>query len=256
MHKRRFMNKIYPVTNYQDYRPSRNPYFEVLGALEKSSAKPLALLDASTEKNRGSWRQYFGVPESAELELELGCYHGETLHALAKQSPERVHLGVEWKYKQCFKAAKKAADQKLTNLCFLRANISRLPWMVAPGEVNRVFIFFPDPWSKSTHQKWRVLHAGFFRALGCLLNEGAELFLKTDHPDYAVYIQESLAEAGCFSPLSEERAAKVWARVPPTPFEKIFLRQGLKIHPFALVRNAEKVIPPEPVQDILGFARN
>jgi tRNA (guanine-N7-)-methyltransferase len=251
------MQKEYPRNNYDSYRKSRNPYFEKLENLAKVEPRPLARLDAATEQFRGVWRQYFGVSADAQLELELGAYHGETLSAMAKANSKGIFLGVEWKYKQCFVAAKKAADQSLDNLCFLRANMSRLAWMVAPGEVNRVFILFPDPWSKATHQKWRVLHPGFFKTLGCLLAPGAELFIKTDHADYFEYIKDSLRQAACFDSMDTSKASPTWDRIPPTPFEKIFLRQGRARDDFfklALVRNAETVVPPQPVWKILEIS--
>ncbi len=245
------MSKAYPVSNFQPYRGSRNPY---CARIHEFSAEPFTqvMADARTEEHRGRWREYFGVPEGTFLNLELGAYHGETSIELARANPQNVHLGAEWKYKQCFVAGKKARDAKVQNLTFLRANIARLPWMLAPGEVDRVWVLFPDPWSKAPQQKWRVLQPGFFRTLAHLLAEGKELMIKTDHADYAAYIREALAEAACFDLLPEERAAELWKLIPPTPFERIFLRQGLPIHSFALARNREVVALPKEVEHVFA----
>jgi len=245
------MNKHYPYSNYKNYRESKNPYYEKFKNFSSMQDKPTGLLDENTEQYRGSWRKFFGKPENSFLQLELGAYHGESALHLARANPKDVFLGVEWKFKQCFKAAKKTKDRALDNLCFLRANMSRIPWVVKPGEVDRIWILFPDPWSKASHQKHRVLHPGFFRILGALLNEGKELMIKTDHAEYAEYIQKSIAEAACFSPMSQELATKIWAELPPTPFEKIFMRQGAKIHAFSYLRNQNLVVPPMEVQEIL-----
>jgi tRNA (guanine-N7-)-methyltransferase len=118
--------------------------------------------------------------------------------------------------------------------------------------VDRIWVLFPDPWSKAAHQKWRVLHPGFLRVLATLLKEGKELLIKTDHADYAAYIKESIQEAGGFDYLPAERAERLWSLIPPTPFERIFLRQGLPIHSFALSRNGEAVVPPAEVQAVLS----
>lgn len=245
------MSKAYPVANYKEYRQSRNPYWKIIRDFQQSMSRSTVLADEFTEQWKGKWREYFGVPKEAFLQLELGAYHGETSIHLARTNPDSVHLAVEWKYKQCFKAGKKARDNGLENVTFLRANIARLPWMVAKGEVDRVWILFPDPWSKASQQKWRVLHPGFFRLLGSMLDEGKEVMIKTDHADYAAYIRESILEAGCFDAMSSEKASEVWSLIPPTPFERIFLRQGLPIHSFSLVRNSKVVLPPEEVQNIL-----
>lgn len=248
--------KPYPVCNFKEYRPSRNPYYKSLQELAKTSSRPLAILDHACEEWRGKWRTYLNLPESASLTLELGAYHGETLISQAKAYPERGHIGVEWKYKQCFKAAKKSGDEKLNNICFLRANISRLSWMFNPGEIDRVIILFPDPWSKSAHQKWRLLNPGFFRILGCHLKTGARVFIKTDHAEYFEYIGQSIREAACFdfNP-NEEEVGEFWQKIPPTPFQKIFLRQGRNdFYSYALIRNTQLVVPPEPVQNVLGLS--
>ncbi|RZA00026.1 MAG: hypothetical protein EOP11_18760, partial [Proteobacteria bacterium] len=123
-------SKVYPVSNYKDYRPSKNPYCQKSAEFGASGKKTL-LADQATELHKGKWREYFGAPATAELNLELGAYHGETSIELARANPNAVHLGVEWKYKQCFKGGKKAADISLTNVAFLRANMARLPWMFA-----------------------------------------------------------------------------------------------------------------------------
>lgn len=247
------MSKVYPVSNYREYRPSRNPYRQKILDFAPLEGRATVLADEFTEQHRGRWREYFGLPSGAALNVELGAYHGETSIHLARNAPETAHIGVEWKYKQCFKAGKKARDMGVGNLTFLRANNARLPWMFAPGEIDRVWVLFPDPWSKLSQQKWRLLQPSFFRLLGNMLAEGKELMLKTDHAEYAAFIAESLREAGCFDAMTAAEAEARWALIPPTPFERIFLRQGLPIYPFALVRNAKRVVPPEEVKHVLAL---
>jgi tRNA (guanine-N7-)-methyltransferase len=243
--------KAYPVSNYREYAPTRNPYgAKIQGYIQEGATTLLA--DRETESFKGKWRERFGRGSETRLELELGAYHGETSNHLGRTNPNSIHLGVEWKYKQCFMAGKKARDQDLKNVTFLRANNARLPWMFAPGEVDRIWVLFPDPWGKLSQSKHRLLQPGFLRMLGCLLTEGKELMIKTDHPDYAAYVAQSLKEAGCFDPQPAAQAEANWALIPPTPFERIFLRQNLPIYPFPLVRNSKLVVAPQEVQHILS----
>lgn len=243
--------KAYPVANYRDYTPSKNPYnFKIREFVKDPADFAQVLADEHTEQWKGRWRERFGKPE-AKLELELGTYHGETLNHLARANPANIHLGVEWKYKMCFMGGKKARDQGLTNVTHLRANIARLPWMFAKGEIDRVWVLFPDPWGKLSQSKWRLLQPHFFRMLACMMPEGKELMIKTDHQEYSEFIAESIKEAGCFDPLPEEKAKANWALIPPTPFERIFLRQNLPIYSFALARNGKLVAPPAEVQHVI-----
>lgn len=243
------MSKDYPLANYRPYGNTRNPY----GQKIRDFAAATLLADDATEQHKGQWRERFGLPPTAFLQLELGAYHGETSIHLAKTQPEVAHLGVEWKYKQCFKAGKKAADVGVKNLTFLRANMARLARVVAPGEVDRIWVLFPDPWSKASQQKWRVLNPGFFRLLASLLKEGKELMIKTDHQDYAEYIQTAWQEAGGFELMNKEDAEKVWALIPPTPFERIFLRQKLPIYSFALRRNGDLIVAPMEAEHVAAL---
>jgi len=246
------MAKVYPVSNFKDYRPSKNPYNFKIREFADHDGFAQVIADEFTELHKGKWRERFRKGPEAKLELELGAYHGETSNHLARTNPGNIHLGVEWKYKMCFMGGKKARDQRLTNVTHLRANIARLPWMFEKGEIDRVWILFPDPWSKLAQSKWRLLQPGFFRMLACLLPEGRELMIKTDHEEYSQFIAEALKEAGCFDRMSEEKAAANWALIPPTPFERIFLRQNLPVYSFALVRNSQRVVPPAEVQHVLA----
>lgn len=243
-------NKPYPIANFRPYTGTRNPYGQKIRDFSAESDFATVLADEDTEKFRGKWREYFGVGPDAFLNLELGAYHGETSIHLAKNAPETMHLAFEWKYKQCFKAGKKAKDAKLDNMTFLRANVARLPLVIAPGEVDRVWILFPDPWTKASHQKWRLLNPDFFQILARLLPEGKELLIKTDHADYAEYIANSIKVSGVFDVMPAAEGEKRWQMIPPTPFERIFLRQGMKINSFALTRNAKPAALPKELQEI------
>ena len=194
----------------------------------------------------------FGADSDRDLTLEIGSYHGESLIEMAANHPERLFIGIEWRFRECFKAVEKAQRRGLKNLVFLRANVARLPYMFTPGELDQIWILFPDPWPKFGHMKWRVLHADFFRTLGLLLDPGKNLIIKTDHSDYAASISYELREAGCFAPVEESFGDELLNTFPITPFERIFQRNNSAIFRFPLVRNLDRVVSPAPLQDIFA----
>ncbi len=244
--------KPYPVNNYEPYRPSGHSYARRFDELPVHA--PTGFTCAQTEKYRGQWRDFFGARGDAKLHLEIGCYHGESLLEMARQNSNEFFIGVEWKFKEAYKASEKAVRSKMRNLVFLRANIARLPWMFAPGELDRVWILFPDPWPKFTHHKWRVLHADFFRSVGLSLNEGKEVMIKTDHCDYAAFIADELKEADCFESFPETDADQIWSTFPATPFEKMFFKKSESSFVFSLRRNANRISPPAPLKGIFATA--
>src|SRR3989338_5392541 len=232
--------KIYPSCNFREYSPSRNPYYEKLLHFSNSQS-PLALINQNTENYRGRWRETFLLPPTSKLNFEIGSYNGETFLFLAKEKPTELFLGLEWKFKILYQAANKALAGNYKNLCFLRANAARLAMVVAPGEINRLQVLFPDPWPKEQQQKWRLLHPDYFRILAHLLGEGAELLIKTDDPAYADFIRESLKEVAAFDSFSQKETMEIWEGIPKTPFERIFLKQNLPIYTFTLFRNPKRV---------------
>lgn len=233
------MAKEYPRCNFEEYRESRNPYFaKGMELQEKRPEQPTLLVDKFTERNKGRWREFFKKPKDAFLELELGAYHGETSVHLARTNPEHVCVGIEWKYKQAYRAGKRALDFGLNNLCIMRANIARITWAFDVGEIDRVWILFPDPWSVESQRKHRLLQPQFFKTLAGLLSDGKEVMIKTDHTEYAEFICAAIKEAGGFGPMNESRAEELWQKIPPTYFERIFVKQGAVINKIALVRKA------------------
>ena len=91
------MSKEYPVSNYREYRPTKNPYGQKIQEFH-SEGRSLLLADQETELHKGRWREYFGLEAGAMLQLELGAYHGETSHHLARTNPAGAQIGVEWRY--------------------------------------------------------------------------------------------------------------------------------------------------------------
>lgn len=240
------MERPYPLNNYDGYRPSRNPYAAKYALLSQERA-PTAFTCHDTESRKGKWREFFGARPEQRLHLEIGCYHGESIVEMAQKYPDEFFIGVEWKFREAYKAFEKAQKRDLKNLVILRCNAARLPWVFAPGELDRIWIYFPDPWPKTGQQKWRTLHADFFRSLGLLLAPGKEMLIKTDDSDYAASIAYELELARAFGRMSEERAEPIWNSFPPTPFEKIFFRNNSPTFGFALERNSNAIAAPEPV---------
>lgn len=242
------LERPYPLTNYEPYRPSRNPYAEKFQVLPARA--PTGFTCEATEAKRGQWRKFFGAEPGQRLNLEIGIYHGETIVEMGERYPHEFFLGIEWSFREAYKATEKAMRRELHNVVILRANAARLPWIFAPGEIDRVWISFPDPWPKLAQQKWRMLHADFFRSLALLLDPGKELLLKTDDSDYAAFINRELTEAGAFDPLEDSLGSALWDLQPLTPFERIFLRNSSPFFRWALARNPKAVPIPAPVQAI------
>ena len=93
---------------------------------------------------RGLWRKNFFKNENP-IVLELGCGKGEYTVHLAKRSPEVNYIGIDIKGARFWRGAKTAIEEGLNNICFIRTQIELITHCFAPGEVDEIWITFPDP---------------------------------------------------------------------------------------------------------------
>jgi tRNA (guanine-N7-)-methyltransferase len=131
---------------------------------------------------KGQWHTLFG--RQAPLWLEIGSCKGEYVAELSQRRPDVNFLGLEIKYKRTWRLGKLAKRLGLTNVRFAEAEGQTLTSFLAPGEIERVIVNFPDPWEKKREWKHRLFQAHFLDTLHGLLAPGGEIWFKTDHEGY------------------------------------------------------------------------
>lgn len=231
--------------SHPDYRypESRNPYWQKVREQQGQ-----AFGDNATEEHRGSWRNQFAdhsqYPDPTRpLHVELGCNAGHVVLEWAARDPATAFIGVDWKFKVIHRAAEKAKGRKLRNLLFFRAHSERLPFMFAPGEIDRLSLFFPDPWPKKSQWKNRYLTAERLRELAPLLRPGTGRFhIKTDHAGYFEWMEEAVSQCSTTWRVVE-RTTDLHAHHPDptqlkipdvTLFERLFIKDGIPIKSLTL----------------------
>jgi len=129
---------------------------------------------------KGRWQpDYFGNKDP--ITVELACGRGEYSVALARQFPKRNYVGVDIKGDRIWKGSTLAVEQGLTNIGFLRTNILNIDFFFAPGEVDEIWITFPDPRPKKRDVKRRLTSPRFVDLYKHILAPGGYLRLKTDN---------------------------------------------------------------------------
>ena len=129
----------------------------------------------------GKWREL--MPEARELRLELGCGKGRFTAGTAAAEPDVLFIAVERVPDAMVMAMERCAAQGLTNVFFIDANADQLPLFFAPGEVDRIYINFCDPWPSNRHAKRRLTHPDFLLRYRQVLAEAGEIHFKTDNRD-------------------------------------------------------------------------
>ena len=188
---------------------------------------------------RGLWREKsFGVPENVPVDLEIGTGNGLHFAARALAHPERCLVGLELKYKPLIQSIRRALSGGADNARIARYNAYLLPELFQPGELNDVYIFFPDPWEKSRNHKHRLIQDLFLSRLFELQRPGGRLYFKTDSRDYFEWSLERFRR-GPFA-LEAHTFDLHASNVAPdnfiTQFEKIFMKQNIPIGYARLLR--------------------
>ena len=129
----------------------------------------------------GRWSQFF--KNSNPIILELACGKGEYALGLGQLYPGKNFIGVDLKGNRLWVGAKKALQQQLNNIAFLRTQIDQLPEFFSANEVQEIWITFPDPQLRMSKAKKRLTHPKFLRLYQQIIVPGGKIHLKTDSPD-------------------------------------------------------------------------
>lgn len=133
---------------------------------------------------RGRWHEAFFKNENP-IVLELGCGKGEYTVGLADADPQRNYIGIDIKGARMWTGARRATDTGMSNVAFVRTDIELLPYFFAPGEVDEIWITFPDPQMKKVRK--RLTSTRFLDLYRKVLRDGGHINLKTDSPFLYTY---------------------------------------------------------------------
>ena len=129
----------------------------------------------------GKWSLFF--ENQNPVILELACGKGEYAVGLGQLYPNQNFIGIDLKGNRIWVGAKKALQNNLCNVAFLRTQIDKIADYFATGEVNEIWITFPDPQLRLSKAKKRLTHPKFLRLYQQFLTPGGLIHLKTDSPD-------------------------------------------------------------------------
>lgn len=174
-------------------KPNLIPRLEACG--------PLVVTDP--KEHRGHWRSL--KPAAREVHLELGCGKGRFTVGTAQADPEVLLIAVERVPDAMVIAAERARDLGLTNVFFIDADAADLEQYFAPGEVDRIYVNFCDPWPGARYAKRRLTHPGFLLRYRKILGETGQVHFKTDNHDLFEWSLFQFPKAGfCLSEVTRD----------------------------------------------------
>lgn len=141
---------------------------------------------------KGTWAEKF-FKNQQPIILELACGKGEYTVNLAKLFPEKNFIGIDYKGNRIWRGAKTAIEDGISNVGFLRIQIETILEHFAEGEIDEIWITFPDPQPQDSREKKRLTHPKFLERYQLLLKEGGIMHLKTDNDGFYAYTLEQIA---------------------------------------------------------------
>lgn len=163
----------------------------------------------------------------AELVFEIGFGMGDSLVVMAREHPARDYIGIDVHPPGIGTLLREIHAQGLANLKVMQGDATDvLRTCFADGSLDRIQVFFPDPWHKKRHHKRRLIQPPFVADLAGKLRKGGILHLATDWQNYAEQMLEVMEAAPGFRNLAGAGHFAADHDRPETKFERRGRRLG------------------------------
>ncbi|MEO5911349.1 MAG: tRNA (guanosine(46)-N7)-methyltransferase TrmB [Pelobium sp.] len=182
---------------------------------------------------RGVWAKEF-FKNSNPIILELACGKGEYSFNLGKKYPDKNFIGIDYKGNRLWVGAKMALDEGINNVGFLRIQIQQIMDYFEAGEIDEIWITFPDPQAQSPLERKRLSNPTFLEKYKTVLKPEGMMHLKTDNDGFYEYTLEKISELNL--PILQ-KTTDVYQDYPndeilsiKTHYERIYLQKGKNIN--------------------------
>ena len=163
----------------------------------------------------------------APLTLEIGFGLGDSFIEMAAAEPTRNFVGVEVHEPGIGKCAYMAGTQGLTNVKIINGDAIQLLKQLPENHIDRIQLYFPDPWQKKRHYKRRFVSPERMAIVTRSLKQGGWFHTATDWEHYAFWMVEVL---DAFAGLTNQAGAGNFTVRPDfrpmTKFERRGLERG------------------------------
>ena len=142
----------------------------------------------------GKWRNL--KEDCTALWVEVGCGKGKFTVETAEANPDVLMIAVERCREAMVVAMEKAQSMGLTNVFFIDMDVEKIEEIFAAGEIDRLFINFPDPWPRKKNRKRRLTYRTFLDKYCRVVRENGEIHYKTDNAPLFEFSVEEFAACG------------------------------------------------------------
>lgn len=163
----------------------------------------------------------------APCTLEIGFGMGHSLVEMAAAAPEQDFIGIEVHRPGVGSLLSGLLSQNLLNVRVYQEDaIEVLKQCIPDASLDRLLLFFPDPWHKARHHKRRIVQPEFAQLVRSKLKVGGVFHMATDWEPYAEYMLEVMQVAAGYQNLS---SSGNWVERPAERPVTKFERRGHKL---------------------------
>ena len=166
----------------------------ITGSREVIAESPYVVQEAVQPRCPGTWQEIFG--NDHPIHIEIGMGKGKFIHTMARIHPEINYVGIEKYSSVLLRAIQKMEQDELPNLKFVRMDAEDIETVFAPGEVDRIYLNFSDPWPKDRHAKRRLPSREYLARYHVILKKDGKLEFKTDNRQLFDFAVQELEPAG------------------------------------------------------------
>jgi tRNA (guanine-N7-)-methyltransferase len=130
------------------------------------------------------------------VHVEIGMGKGRFLMDMAQLHPDINYVGIEKYSSVLLRALQKQEQLLLPNIIFIRMDAEDITEVFAPGEVDRIYLNFSDPWPKDRHAKRRLPSRQFLERYDKILAKEGVVEFKTDNKDLFMWALDEIEPAG------------------------------------------------------------
>lgn len=146
-----------------------------------------------TKELAGHWKETV-FKNNHPLVLELAAGRAEYTVGLSALYPEKNFLAIDVKSHRLLQGARICESEGRFNTAFVRAQIDHILELFAPGEVDEIWITFPDPQLSKPDWRKRLTSPRFLERYERIAKPGAVIHLKTDNTELYEWTLEQVQE--------------------------------------------------------------